>query len=276
MSLKIPDKGEIANTGLNYRKIIDYVDDGNIHIPDFQRKFVWTKNKILDLLDSIYKGYPIGSFIFWVTDQDFVYSSSISGKEIKSNPFNAKYFVIDGQQRLKSLYHAAKSKELEMRKDQSNLSVTKKIDVIFDLEEIAEVSQTSRKVVGRNHRALVRGLGLKMMPPSPMEYIPRFCSKLGLSGDVQTKTLEILKEAADHEIVSGRGPVGVAAASLYIASVLCGEKRVQREIADIAGVTEVTIRNRYKEIVGKLDIRDYSVELKVYTKPSIIGNLFDG
>lgn len=135
MSLKIPDKGEIANTGLNYRKIIDYVDDGNIHIPDFQRKFVWTKNKILDLLDSIYKGYPIGSFIFWVTDQDFVYSSSISGKEIKSNPFNAKYFVIDGQQRLKSLYHAAKSKELEMRKDQSNLSVTKKIDVIFDLEE---------------------------------------------------------------------------------------------------------------------------------------------
>jgi transcription initiation factor TFIIB len=46
----------------------------------------------------------------------------------------------------------------------------------------------------------------------------------------------------------------MAAASLYIASVLCGERRTQREIADVAGVTEVTIRNRYKEITKKLDI----------------------
>ena len=46
----------------------------------------------------------------------------------------------------------------------------------------------------------------------------------------------------------------MAAATLYIASVLCGERRTQREVADVAGVTEVTIRNRYKEIVDKLDI----------------------
>ncbi len=122
------------------------------------------------------------------------------------------------------------------------------------LEEIAEVSQTSRTVIGRNYRALVRGLGLKMMPPAPQDFISRFCSKLGLSGDVQTKTLEILKEASGRELTSGRGPLGIAAASLYIASVLCGERRTQREIADIAGVTEVTIRNRYKELVRKMDI----------------------
>jgi transcription initiation factor TFIIB len=66
--------------------------------------------------------------------------------------------------------------------------------------------------------------------------------------------LEILQEAAHRELTSGCGPTGIAPASLYIASVLCGERRTQREIADIAGVTEVTIRNRYKEIAKKLDI----------------------
>jgi transcription initiation factor TFIIB len=68
------------------------------------------------------------------------------------------------------------------------------------------------------------------------------------------KTLEILKEAANRELTSGRGPTGLAAASIYIASVLCGERRTQRDVADVAGVMEVTIRNRYKEIAEKLDI----------------------
>ena len=57
------------------------------------------------------------------------------------------------------------------------------------------------------------------------------------------------------ELTSGRGPVGLAAASLYVASLLTGEKRTQREIADVVGVTEVTIRNRYKEIIDKLGLK---------------------
>ena len=92
------------------------------------------------------------------------------------------------------------------------------------------------------------------MPTSPEDYISRFCSELKLSSDAQAKTLEILKEAARRELTSGRGPTGIAAASLYIASVLCGERRTQREVAEVAGVTEVTIRNRYKELAEKLDI----------------------
>ncbi len=75
-----------------------------------------------------------------------------------------------------------------------------------------------------------------------------------MSSDVRVKTMEILQEAVKQELTSGRGPTGMAAASLYIASVLCGERVTQREVADVAGVTEVTIRNRYKEIAKKLDI----------------------
>ncbi len=92
------------------------------------------------------------------------------------------------------------------------------------------------------------------MPTTPRDYISRFISELKLSSDVQAKTLDIIREATNKELTSGRGPTGIAAASLYIASVLCGERRTQREVADVAGVTEVTIRNRYKELSDKLDI----------------------
>lgn len=122
------------------------------------------------------------------------------------------------------------------------------------LDEISVIARMSRKDVGRNYRYIAQELGLKLMPTTPQDYIPRFCSELKLSNDVQAKTLEILKEAANKELTSGRGPTGIAAASLYIATVLCGERRTQREIADVAGVTEVTIRNRYKELTKKLSI----------------------
>ena len=65
---------------------------------------------------------------------------------------------------------------------------------------------------------------------------------------------DVKKDANKKELTSGRGPTGVAAAAIYIASILCNERRTQREVADIAGVTEVTIRNRYKELTDKLGI----------------------
>ncbi len=122
------------------------------------------------------------------------------------------------------------------------------------LDEISNIAKIRRKEIGKTYRFITRKLELKLMPTSPQDYISRFCSELKLSGDVQAKTLEILKKAASEELTSGRGPTGMAAAALYIASVLCGERRTQREVADIAGVTEVTIRNRYKELAGKLDL----------------------
>ena len=122
------------------------------------------------------------------------------------------------------------------------------------LDEISKVTPISRKEIGRNYRYVARELELKLMPTTPRDYISRFISELKLSSDVQAKTLDIIREATNKELTSGRGPTGIAAASLYIASVLCGERRTQREVADVAGVTEVTIRNRYKELSDKLDI----------------------
>ncbi len=112
----------------------------------------------------------------------------------------------------------------------------------------------SRKEIGRTYRFISRELDLKLTPTSPIDYVPRFCSGLKLKGEVQSKAVEILRQAAEKELTSGRGPTGVAAAAIYIASVICGDRRTQREVADVAGVTEVTIRNRYKELAEELDI----------------------
>lgn len=122
------------------------------------------------------------------------------------------------------------------------------------LDEIAGASRVGRKEIGRTYRFMTRELKLRLMPTKPEDYISRFCSELKLSGDVQAKAMEILKEAAEKELTSGRGPTGVAAASIYISSILCNARRTQREVADVAGVTEVTIRNRYKELTDKLGI----------------------
>src|SRR5436309_2889584 len=122
-------------------------------------------------------------------------------------------------------------------------------------DEIANSSRVGRKEIGRTYRFMTRELKLKLMPTKPQDYVSRFCSELKLTGEVQSRAVEILKEAQDKELTSGRGPTGVAAAAIYIASILCNERRTQREVADVAGVTEVTIRNRYKELTEKLGIK---------------------
>jgi transcription initiation factor TFIIB len=123
------------------------------------------------------------------------------------------------------------------------------------LDEIASKSRIGRKEIGRTYRFMTRELHLKLMPTRPQDYIQRFCSELKLKGEIQTRANEILKQATDRELTSGRGPTGVAAAAIYISSVQCGERRTQREVAEVAGVTEVTIRNRYKELTEKLNLR---------------------
>jgi transcription initiation factor TFIIB len=101
---------------------------------------------------------------------------------------------------------------------------------------------------------LVRELKLEIPMTNPIHYIPRFAAELNLSGEVQEKGREIIEDAIKKGLISGRGPTGVAAAAVYIAGLLKDERRTQKEVANVAGVTEVTIRNRYRELRKELKI----------------------
>ncbi|MFP4217398.1 MAG: transcription initiation factor IIB [Salinarchaeum sp.] len=122
------------------------------------------------------------------------------------------------------------------------------------LEEISDVSRVKRKEIGRTYRYISQELGLEMEPVDPKKYVPRFCSELELSEEVQIKASEIIEKTAEEGLLSGKSPTGYAAAAIYAASLLCNEKKTQREVANVAQVTEVTIRNRYQEQIEAMGI----------------------
>ena len=127
--------------------------------------------------------------------------------------------------------------------------------VLRTLEEVAKAAHISKKEGGRNYRFLLRKLQTKVPPIHPENYISKFVNQLALSGDTESIAMKILDQAVVLRLTSGRGPAGIAAAATYIASQLTGERRTQGDIARKAHVTEVTIRNRYKELIEKIDIR---------------------
>ena len=120
------------------------------------------------------------------------------------------------------------------------------------LDEIAQASNINRKEVGRSYRFLVKELDYFIPPLKPSQYVTKFSNQLTMQGKVEEIAHKILTAAKELRLTSGRGPAGIAAAASYIASVLTGARKTQREIAEIAQVTEVTIRNRYKELVERL------------------------
>jgi transcription initiation factor TFIIB len=87
-----------------------------------------------------------------------------------------------------------------------------------------------------------------------MDFVPRIVGSLGLSGVLQRKAIEIVQQARKAGLTAGKDPAGLAAAAVYIASLLTGERKTQKEIARAAQVTEVTVRNRYKELIRRLKI----------------------
>ena len=133
----------------------------------------------------------------------------------------------------------------------------RRCEVPRTLSEITQASRASKKEVGRTYRYISRELKLNLQPASPAVYIIRFCRELELPGYVESAAINILNQAIEAELTSGRGPTGVAAAAIYIASVVYDQRKTQKTIADTVGVTEVTIRNRYKELAKNLDITMY-------------------
>lgn len=122
------------------------------------------------------------------------------------------------------------------------------------LDEVSLATRVDKKSIGRTYRILSRQLRLNLMPTRPEDYIQRFCSELGLKDEVRHKAVELLRTLGDRGSAQGHGPTGSAAAAIYVSCLLCNEKVTQRQLAIVTGVTEVTIRNRYRELLDELGI----------------------
>jgi len=126
------------------------------------------------------------------------------------------------------------------------------------LKEIAEASIRDEKEISRCYFLIVRKLKIRMPTADPLNHISRISEKTGISGETQSLAVKILREAKRKRITTGKDPSGIAATVLYIACQLKGEKMTQMDIAAAAGVTEVTVRNRKKDLMEKLDLGKFS------------------
>ena len=121
------------------------------------------------------------------------------------------------------------------------------------LDEIDAVSRVDRDEVARTYRYVVRELKLEIQPADPEQYVPRFASELGVSDEAEMRARELLRSAKDSGVHSGKSPVGMAAAAVYAAALLTNEQVTQSEVGEVASVSEVTIRNRYHELLDADD-----------------------
>jgi transcription initiation factor TFIIB len=125
--------------------------------------------------------------------------------------------------------------------------------IIRTLEDVALAANITKKEAARNYRFLLRELNPEVPQVDPQGYISKIVNKLSLTGETEMLAMGILKKASGLKLTSGRGPSGIAAACIYIISQLTDDRRTQGEIAKEAQVTEVTIRNRYKELAQRLE-----------------------
>ena len=121
------------------------------------------------------------------------------------------------------------------------------------LDEFTAVSRVDKMELTRTYRYVVRELGLEVQPADPESYVPRFVSRLDLPEEVERLARELLKSAKEEGITSGKSPVGLAASAVYAAALLSNRKVTQSQVSEVADISEVTIRNRYKELLEASD-----------------------
>ena len=126
--------------------------------------------------------------------------------------------------------------------------------VVRSLTDVAEAANIPRKTAARNYRFLHQKLNLDVPRVQRTGYIKRLVSRLRLYGHTEMLSMRLMEEASNQNLTHGRSPAGIAAACIYVSSRIMDKDLTQHQNAHETYVTEVTIRNRYKELVSNLDI----------------------
>jgi len=117
------------------------------------------------------------------------------------------------------------------------------------IDEIATVSRVDGLEIKRTYRYIVRELHLQIPPTDPIEYVGRIASEVGCRDETERYARQLIETATEQGVHSGKHPVGIAASAVYAAGKLCGEEITQGDVSEVADISEVTIRNRYREVL---------------------------
>ncbi len=122
------------------------------------------------------------------------------------------------------------------------------------LTEVAASAEITRKDLGRAYRFLRKKLTGAVPLSTPEHYVSRFINHLGLNANAEGLAVQLIRAGREMQLTHGKGPISIAAAVIYIVSVLLNDRRTQRQIAEVTNVTEVTVRNRYKDFIENVAI----------------------
>ncbi|WEL23630.1 transcription initiation factor IIB [Candidatus Nanohalovita haloferacivicina] len=124
------------------------------------------------------------------------------------------------------------------------------------MKEVADESGVDKRKLGQTYRYIAKELELGIKPVKPEDFLPRFSEELGISGETQAQARKYILDARKENLLAGRSPGSIVAAAIYLASEKRGEKVTQTAIADTVGVTEVTVRKGYRDLMEGLEIED--------------------
>uniref|UniRef100_A0A914DVP3 Transcription initiation factor IIB n=1 Tax=Acrobeloides nanus TaxID=290746 RepID=A0A914DVP3_9BILA len=146
---------------------------------------------------------------------------------------------------------ALKGKNNEAQAAAALYIACRKEQVPRTFKEICAVSQVSKKEIGRCFRLIVKALETNLDQITSADFMSPFCGKLGLPHNVQAAATRIAKKAVELDLVAGRSPISIAAAAIYMASQASADKKTAKEVGEIAGAAEVTIRQTYKLLLPR-------------------------
>jgi transcription initiation factor TFIIB len=126
--------------------------------------------------------------------------------------------------------------------------------VLRTLDDISEISDIKPGEVARSYRRIISELDINVPLIDPRKYIVKVANNLNFDEKIKRKALELMELAQKKNLVVGKDPISMAASILYLVNLSERKPRTQAEIAKAAGVTEVTVRNRSKELRKKLDV----------------------
>jgi len=150
----------------------------------------------------------------------------------------------------------AKSKSIKGMASASIYLACRKCGTSKSMKEIADVSGLPKSTIAKYYRLILKEVEKEYIPVHSLDlFISKLVNTAGLDTKIQVHATRMSNQINDRKLTNGKSPAGIAAAFVYISSVLLGEKIPQREIAEYAGVTEVTIRNRTREILDRYTIK---------------------
>ncbi|MCV0401322.1 MAG: transcription initiation factor IIB [Nitrosopumilus sp.] len=135
--------------------------------------------------------------------------------------------------------------------------------MLRNLSDISEITNIKRKKIAQSYRAIVKQLDMKIPVVNQIDYVLKISNTLKVSVGTKNLALKILKMAEKLDMMAGRDPAGMAAASVYYSGLIRGKRISQLHIADATGITPVTIRNRFKEIKQKIPLQNEEGKKKI-------------